>query len=198
MAASRLFSVLGVAVAVFTGTAHPASPVDEPKRVEQKEPELQESQVASTLVRLRQARADGKTVVVIAEGRKLLRYYEANLKSVLEEATKGRLCSEWPLREAEGMVAVTRVWLAEAENKRQDLAAELPKVIAYHEWRIRSYQALHKNGLIPDEERDQEVRKSEIELERAKRRLLGFRSASSTPGKTENSAPGVPTARSAG
>jgi hypothetical protein len=188
MTATRSFLSLGAVLTVFTGMAQPVPPaMEEPKRAEQ---QLQESQVPLTRARIRQARVDGKSEVVVAECRKILRYYEAQLKSVLEH--KGMLCSEGPLREAEGAIAITRVWLAEAENKREDLAAELPKVISYHEWRIESHRSLHKAGVISDQDLEEAVKKSETALKWTKQRLTGLRTASLPQGKTENSAPGVP------
>ena len=164
----------------------PAPPtVAELKRVvEQKEQELSAAQIALTVARARLARAEGKAELAAKESRTLLRYYEGELKLVQDQLAQGRLCFVEPLRQAEGSVAVARAWLAEAENRRDDLIAELPRVIAYHEWRIRFYQRSVKQMVITEQEAGEVLKESETDLRWARERLAQLRGGPSRQEKT--------------
>jgi hypothetical protein len=188
--ASMLFSSgLGVALAVLSlgaSMAQDAPPtVEELKRlVEQREQELRAAQVALTVARARLARTEGKAEVAAAECRTLLRHYEGRLKVVQDLFAQGRICSDEPLQQAQGSVAVARAWLAEAEGRRDDLSAELPKVIAYHEWRIQRYQSLRQHKAISEEEAQAALKESETDLRWARERLAGLRGDPARQDKT--------------
>src|SRR4051794_23822613 len=109
----------------------------------------------------------------VEELKRLVEQREQQLRAV--QVNLGRICSDEPLREAQGAVAVARAWLAEAEGRRDDLLAALPKVIAYHEWRIQRYQSLLRGRAIPEEEARATLKESEAELRRARGRLAGLR-----------------------
>jgi hypothetical protein len=180
---------LGVALAVPSPGAsmaqHAQPTVEELKRVvEQREQELDAAQVALTVARARLARAEGKAKLAAAECRTLLRHYEGRLKVVQDVMAQGRICSDEPLQEAQGSVAVARAWLAEAEGRRDDLLAELPKVIAYYEWRIQRYQSLRQHKLIPEEEAQAAMKESETDLRWARERLAGLRGDPARQDKT--------------
>jgi hypothetical protein len=171
---------VGVALALRFPAASPAQgaqpTVQELRRVvERREQEFHDAEVALALARARLARAEGKAELAAAECRTLLRHYEARLKAVQDLLARGRLCFEEPLREAQGSVAIARAWLAEAEGRRDDLLAELPKVIACHEWRIQNYQSLARHKAIPEEVTREAVKESETELRWARERLVGLR-----------------------
>jgi hypothetical protein len=167
---------LAAALAVLFPTASLAQParpnVEELKRgVEQREQELRDAQIALAVARGRLALAEGKAELAAAEWRKVLRHHEGHLKVVQDLLARGRLCSVEPLKEAQGSVAVARAWLAEAEGRRDDLRAELPKVIAYHEWRMERHQCLRRPGVISEEVADEAIKVSETELGEARERL---------------------------
>jgi hypothetical protein len=168
--------VLAAALALLfpaASLAQPAQPnVEELKRlVEQREQELREAQIALAVARGRLALAEGKAELAAAEWRKVLRHHESHLKVVEDLVARGRLCSVEPLKEAQGSVAVARAWLAEAEGRRDDLRAELPKVIAYHEWRMERYRCLRRLGVISEEVADEALKESKTELREARERL---------------------------
>jgi hypothetical protein len=177
---------LGAALVVPSPRAsmaqHAQPTAEDPKRVEQQE--LPEAQVAAAIARARLAWAECKAELAAAEWRTLLRHYEARLKVVQDLTTRGRLCSVEPYLEAQGSVAVARAWLAEAEGKRDDLLAALPKVIAYHEWRIQRYQALRLHGVIPDAEVQAALKEPEKDLGWARQRLDGLRRDPASQDKT--------------
>jgi hypothetical protein len=180
---------IGVALAVLlsgASLAQLAQPtVEERKRlVEEREQELRSAQVALAVARARLARAEGKPQLAAAACRTLLRHYEGDLKVVQDLIAQGRLCSEEPLRQAQGSVAVARAWLAEAEGRWDDLRAELPKVIAYHEWRTQRYQSLRQHKAIPEEVAQAALKESETELRWARDRLASLRSDPTKKDKT--------------
>ena len=152
--------------------------------VEQREKELRAAQVALAVARARLARAEGKLKVAAAQWRKVLRHYQGRLKVVRDMVAQGRVCSDEPLRQGEGSVAVARAWLAEAEGRRDDLRAELPKVIAYHQWRIRRYQSLLRNKAISETEAQAALREARAELREARERLAGLRGGRARKDKT--------------
>lgn len=90
-------------------------------------------QLALAEARAQLARAEGKTDVAVAEWRKVLADREAKLREVLELAKRGKLCYPGPLDEAHGELAIARVWLADVEGRKETLAAELPRAIAWLE-----------------------------------------------------------------
>ncbi len=154
----------------------PQPSVVELKRVvEQKEHDLGAAQIALAEARIRLARAEGKPDAAASECRSLLKEYEARLKVVRGLLAQGRLCSDESLRQAEGSVALARAWLAEAENNRDVLLIELPRVVAYHEWRIQWYNSLRKLKALPDEAAEEDLKESEADLRWARERLAGLR-----------------------
>jgi thioredoxin-related protein len=113
-------------------TQHPQPSVEELKRqVEQREQDAGAAQAALAAARARLARAEGKRELAAAEWRKVLAHDEGRLKAVQDQYARGRICSAEPIQEAQGAVAVDRVWLADLEGRRDDLLAELPKAVAY-------------------------------------------------------------------
>ena len=58
---------------------------------------------------------------------------------------------------------------------RADLLAALPKVIAYHAWRIRRYQSLLLHKAITEEDALAALKESETELRWARERLACLR-----------------------
>jgi hypothetical protein len=180
---------LGAALTCLSPTASPGqqpqpSRAELKRLVEQREQELGAAQAALASARARLARAEGKAEVAAVEGRKVLRHHEGRLKVVRGLLARGRLCSDEPLREAEGEVAVARAWLAETEGRQDDLSAALPGVIAYHEWRIRRYRSLRLHRAIHEEEAQAALKESEAELRGARGRLASLRGDSSRQGKT--------------
>src|SRR5262249_45934223 len=156
---------LGATFAVLPlriGIAHNAPPtVEELKRVvEQREEELRAAQLTLAVARARLAWAEGKAELAAAEWRTVLRHHADRLKVVRDLIAHGRICSEEPLQEAQGAVAVARAGLAEAEGRPDDLRAELPKVIAYYQRRIQRYQSLRQHKAIPEEEAQAALRES--------------------------------------
>jgi hypothetical protein len=161
--------------------------VEELKRsVEQREQEFAEAQAARALARARLATAEGKAEVAAAEWRKVLRHAEGRLKAVQDLLARGRICSAEPLRHAQGEVTVARAWLADAEGRRVDLFLELPKVIAYHEWRIQTYQSLLRNKAVGEEDAKEAMKEAGEELRRARDRLAPLRGDPASPDKTGN------------
>jgi thioredoxin-related protein len=159
-------------------TQHPQPSVEELKRlVEQREQELSAAQAALASARARLARTEGKRELAAAEWRKVLAHDEGRLQAVQDLYTRGRICSAEPLQEAQGAVAVDRVWLADLEGKRDDLLAALPKVIAYYEFRVRWYESLRRHAAIPEGEAQQALKESGEELRRARDRLAALRGA---------------------
>jgi hypothetical protein len=183
--------VLGAALALPVSGAPPAPgtqpSVEELKRlVEQREQELGAAQVALALARARLAGAEGKAEVAAAEWRKVLRHAEGRLKAVQDLIAQGRICSDESLRHAQGETAVARAGLAEAEGRRDDLRAEMPKVIAYHEWRIQRYQSLLQHKAIAEGDAQEALKEFGEELRRARDRLAGLRGDPAGPDKTGN------------
>src|SRR5437763_15482816 len=86
----------------------------------------------------------------VEELKRLVEQREQELRAV--QAALGRICSDEPLREAQGAVAVARVRLAQMQGRRDDLLAALPKVIAYHAWRIQRCQYLLLHRAITETE----------------------------------------------
>jgi hypothetical protein len=168
---------LGAAVALLSPPTLPAQlaqpPVEELKRlVVQREQEFCAAQVALASARARLARAEGKSELAATEWRKVLAHYESRLKTVEEDK---RICSPEPLEEARGAVAVARVWLADVEGRRDDLRADLPKVIAYYEFRIRKCESLRKFKAISEQEADEALKESGEQLKWARERLAALR-----------------------
>jgi thioredoxin-related protein len=163
---------------------HPQPSVEELKRqVEQREQEAGAAQAALAAARARLARAEGKRELAAAEWRKVLAHDEGRLKAVQDLYARGRICSAEPLEEAQGAVAVDRVWLADLEGKRDDLLAELPKAIAYYEFRVRWYESLRQHAAIPEGEAQQALKESGEELRRARERLAALRGAAASQDK---------------
>jgi hypothetical protein len=119
-----------------------------------------------------------------AEWRKALSLYESHLKGVQDLYTQGRICFAEPLQEAQGAVAVARARLAEVENRRDDLRAELPKVIAYYELRVGTYQTLRRHKAIAEKEAEQALKEFEEELRWARERLAALRGDPASQDKT--------------
>jgi hypothetical protein len=154
----------------------PGPPIEKLRRlVEQRNQESAAAEVAIASARAHLAKAEGKTDMAAAEGRKVVRYYEDQLAAVRKEIAKGRVCFREPLDEAEGAVAIAGAWLADIENRRDDLLVELPKVIAYHEGRIRRYDALLAAKAIDEAEAKAALEEIRAELRRAKDRLAAVR-----------------------
>jgi len=165
----------------------PASAGDEPSvealraEVTQRESELHRAEFALAIARSRLAKAEGKTELAIAEGRKVVQYRDQELKMYQElYRIDGGGGAQAELRRAEGAAAIARVWLAEVENRRDVLLAELPKLIAYYDGQIRMHQALLKVGGIDPTEAKASIAKDSEELRRAKERLAA---AKGEPGK---------------
>jgi hypothetical protein len=154
-------------------------PVDELKRmVEQREKEFGAAEVALASARAQLAKAEGKKELAAAEWRKVLSCHEKLLKAMEERYARGRECYVEPLAEAQGAVAIDRVWLAELEDRRDDLRTELPKVIAYYEFRIQLYERLIKHRVISQKEADEGIKESRQELRWAQDRLTSLRKPS--------------------
>jgi thioredoxin-related protein len=168
-------------------TQHPQPSVEELRRlVEQREQEAGAAQAALAAARARLARAEGKRELAAAEWRKVLAHDEGRLQAVRELCARGRICSAEPLEEALGAVAVDRVWLADLEGSRDDLLAELPKAIAYYEFRVRWYESLRRHVAIPEGEAQQALKESGEELRKAQERLAALRGTPASrvkPGK---------------
>jgi hypothetical protein len=147
-------------------------PIEELRReVEQKERELSEAQVAASSARAQLARAEGKLELAAEEWRKVLLHRESRLGRVRDLVAQGRICDAGPLEEAQGAVAVGRVWLADVEGRRDVPRVELPKVIAYYEWRTRRYENLLRCQAIPEKEARETLEEIGEELRRAQRRF---------------------------
>jgi hypothetical protein len=179
---------LGVALALLLPAALPAQrpqpSVEELKRqVAQREEELRAAQAALAAARARLAEAEGKAEVAAAEWRTVLAHAEGRLKAVREQYAQGRICTAEPYQEAQGAVAIARVRLAEAEGKRDTLLAELPKVIAYYEQRVRYDEALSRHKAISEQEAQQSLKESGEELRRARERLAALRGTPASPDK---------------
>jgi hypothetical protein len=142
--------------------------------VEQREQEAAAAEAALALARSRLAHAEGKPEQAAAEGRKVVRYYEGKLKVVREFYASGRACIIEPLQEAEGEAAIARAWLAEVENRRDDLRTELPKVITHCDQRIRYYQGLLQHKLIDEVEAQVATKRFEEERRSARERLTAL------------------------
>ena len=109
----------------------------------------------------------------VEELKRLVEQREQELRAV--QAALGRICSDEPLQEAQGAVAVARVRLAQRQGRRDDLIAALPKVIAYHEWRIQRCQSLLLHKAITEEDALAALKESETELRWAQERLACLR-----------------------
>jgi hypothetical protein len=177
-----------VALSPNSSAARDAPPtVEELKRVvERKERELQVAQIALAVARTRLALAEGKKELAAAEARTLIRYYEKRLKFVQDQIAKGRICNEEPLIQAEGALAVARAWLAEAEGKRAELLAELPRVIAYEEWRIKRYHSLLELKAISEETAEEGSKQPKQDLQWARERLAELRGEPAKKGEANN------------
>jgi hypothetical protein len=147
-------------------------PIDELRRLaEQKEEELAAAQAAAASARAQLARAQGKLELAASEWRDVLLHREARLKRVRELLAQGRLCTDEPLQEAEGAVAVGRVWLADVEGRRDVLRVELPRAISYYEWRARRYRTLRRKEAISEVEVREALKGIEDERRWARARL---------------------------
>jgi hypothetical protein len=179
----------GVALAVLFPAALPAQPaqpsVEELKRlVEQKEQEFNDAQAVLASARARLAKAEGKTELAAAEGRKVVAHAEGRLKALLDLYARGKgPCTDEELREAQGAIAIARVWLADVEGKRDDLLAELPKVIAYYERRVQRYETLRAVRAVSEQEAREAAKADESELKQARDRLAILRDAPATRDK---------------
>jgi hypothetical protein len=122
--------------------------------------------------------------------KRLLEQREQELRAV--QAALGRICSDEPLREAQGAVAVARVRLAQMQGRRDDLGVALPKVIAYHEWRVRRYQSLLLHKAITETEAQAALKESEMELRWARERLACLRGEQVVPPAPPRRAPPRP------
>jgi hypothetical protein len=142
--------------------------------VEQREQEAAAAEVALALARSRLAHAEGKAELAATEGRKVVRYYEGKLKVVREFYASGRACVIEPLQEAEGEAAIARAWLAEVENRRDDLRAELPKVITHCDQRIRWHQSMLQHSVIDEAEAKAAIKGLAEERGRARERLTAL------------------------
>jgi hypothetical protein len=160
-------------------------PVQELKRlVEQREEELKDAQAALASARARLAKAEGKKELAAAEGRKVLTHHENRLKAAEKMFATGRFCTDEFLQEAMGAVAIARVWLAEVEGRRDELLTELPKVIAYYEYRVRLYKSLLKFQVIAEKEAQEALKQFGEELRLARERLAALQKAPASQGKT--------------
>ncbi len=152
--------------------------------VEQQERELSAAEAARAEARARLATAKGKSELAAAQWRKVVAHRESRLKAVKAMYVKGRICSPEPFQEALGAVAVARVRLADVEGKRDDLLAELPKVIAYYELRVRTYESLSERRAILEKEAQVALQEYHGELRWARERLAATRGDS--PGSDES------------
>ena len=126
----------------------------------------------------------------VEELKRLVEQREQQLRAV--QAALGRTCSDEPLREAQGAAAVARARLAQRQGRRDDLLAALPKVVAYHEWRIQRWQSLLLHKAIPEEEARAALKESETELRWARERLACLRGDQVVPPAPPRRAPPRP------
>jgi hypothetical protein len=151
-------------------------PIAELRRaLENKERELGEVQLAVTSARARLAKAEGKLELAASEWRRVLSHHENELKKVQGLLAEGRICFDGPIREAEGMVAIARVWLAEVENRSDISLVELPKVVDYYEYRIRMFEALRSHNAVTEKEATASLKELREELVLARERLSSLR-----------------------
>ena len=161
-------------------------PVEELKRlVAQREQEFRAAQFELGHARARLARAEGKSALAAAEWRKALSLFESHLNSVQDLYTQGRICSAEPFEEAQGAVTVARVRLADVENRRDDLRAELPKLIKYYELQVRRYKYLSEHGVILDKDAQEALKEFEAELRWARERLAALTGDPASQDKTD-------------
>ncbi len=108
------------------------------------------------------AQAAGKERLAAEEWRKVVGYCETVDKALKSLIISSGSAEEWG--EAEGELAIARARLAELERDRRGLLRELPKVIAYHEGKIRRIAWLvEAGGLSADEARQlEEHERSEL------------------------------------
>jgi hypothetical protein len=151
-------------------------PVEELRRVlEQKEQELRDAQVAVASARARLAKAEGKLELAASEWRQVLSYREAQFKSFQEMLTRGRICpGPEDYRDMESRVSEARAWLAEVENRPDVSLVELPKVVAYHERRIRRVETLRSRYAISEKEARDTLKELGEELRLTKERLTAL------------------------
>ena len=142
-------------------------------------------EAALSAARSRLAHAEGKNALAATEGRKVVRYHEGQLKALL--ADSGRLCSAEPLECARGEVAVARAWVAEVENSRAELRAELPKVITHYEQRIGRYRDMQRHAVIGEVEAQESIKKFGEEVRRARERLAAVSNDAVGPDKAGKS-----------
>jgi hypothetical protein len=147
--------------------------------VKQREEEFSAAQVALASARARLARAEGKSDLAAAEWRKVI----AHLESRVKEVEHMNFCSPEPEQQARGKLAVARAWLADMEDRRDDLRAELPKAIAYYERRIRKYQALLEAKAVEEQEAKEGLKELAEELQYARGRLAALRKAPASQDK---------------
>ncbi len=169
-----LGAILVVLSPVTALAQHAPSTVEELKReVQRLEQDPAPASSALMIARARLALLEGKPKAAVIEGRVLLRESEIRLKAVQKLLTQGRLCSEDPLREAQGTMAIARALLAEAEGRRDDLRTELPRVITYHEWSISRLK--HLERVVPRSVAAEDLKQPERELSLARQQLAGLR-----------------------
>jgi hypothetical protein len=178
-------SVLASLLSPSALLAQPRQPsVEDLKRqVEEKEKVVNFAQAELALARTRLAKAEGKKELAIAEGLKVLSYRESVLKDV--QKASGRICSPWPFEEALGEVAIARVWLAELEGRRDDLRAELPKVIAWYEFQIKHYKRAFEVMVIAEKEAKENIKECEEKLRQARDRLASLATSPANKDKPE-------------
>lgn len=130
--------------------------------------------------RARRAAALGKRYEAAGQWRLAIIYVEARRQVI--ERRRGVLCTEDQYREIHGELAIARAGLAQAEDRPEILCVELPKVVAFCEWRLqrlqrlRAAQAIHASEAAQeDEDTQRELRRARATLAAAQRRLKGRR-----------------------
>jgi hypothetical protein len=163
---------LRLALPVADGDRPATPPLSElRKAVQLREVECAAAQAALTEARARLAEAEGKKDEAAAQWRKLVPYHESRLQEVRALYARGNICTGEPYHTAAGQLAVARARAADAEGKPEALLAELPKVIAYYEWRLHFSRTLRENHAIPEDEARKEEAESAWQLRQARQRL---------------------------
>jgi hypothetical protein len=123
------------------------------------------------LARARLATAERRTEAARSQWRTVIASREARLAQFEARLARGVECNPAELVMHRGSVAEARCGLAEVERDRAALARELPKVIDFHEARLKLLDHLRTSRAIRPEEAAEDERASRQALRQARARL---------------------------
>lgn len=133
----------------------------------------EDAQFGLARARARRAAALGQRVEAARQWRRVIAHLETRRRAL--ERMKAVICDDAPFREVHGELAAARAGLAQAEDHPEIVRAEMPKVIAYCEWRLERLRRLRAAVAVlettaQEDDLHREIRRARAALAATQRR----------------------------